>query len=128
MQRSGRNWMNGFSSCGRPVRGDVGMTGEVTLRGRVLPVGGIKMKILAAHRAGLDTVILPKRNEKDMTDVPAEVRNAMTFVLAERIDDAIEAALLPANDDTDADDTDLEEIISSQIDSVTATASALHQV
>jgi ATP-dependent Lon protease len=112
----------------RVVRSNVGMTGEVTLRGRVLPVGGIKMKILAAHRAGLDTVILPKRNEKDLEDVPAEVRNAMTFVLAERIDDAIEAALLPANDDTDADDTDLEEIISSQIDSVTATASALHQV
>jgi ATP-dependent Lon protease len=106
----------------RIVRGNVGMTGEVTLRGRVLPVGGIKMKILAAHRAGLDTVILPKRNEKDLDDVPAEVRNAMTFVLAERIDDAIEAALLPANDDSDAVDPDLEEIISSQIDSVPATA------
>jgi ATP-dependent Lon protease len=94
----------------RVVRGNVGMTGEVTLRGRVLPVGGIKMKILAAHRAGLDTVILPKRNEKDMTDVPAEVRNAMTFVLVERIDDAIEAALLPTKVDSTAVDPDLNPI------------------
>ena len=94
----------------RVVRGNVGMTGEVTLRGRVLPVGGIKMKILAAHRAGLDTVILPKRNEKDLEDVPAEVRNAMTFVLAERIDDAIEVALLPSNDGIDAADPNLNRI------------------
>jgi ATP-dependent Lon protease len=112
----------------RVVRGNVGMTGEVTLRGRVLPVGGIKMKILAAHRAGLDTVILPKRNEKDLEDVPAEVRKAMTFVLAERIDDAIEAALLPMKDDSDAVDSDFEQIMRRpQIDSVSVTASALTQ-
>ena len=65
---------------GRPIRGDVGMTGEVTLRGRLLPVGGIKMKMLAAHRAGLTTVILPKRNEKDLDDLPDEVRNTLLFV------------------------------------------------
>jgi ATP-dependent Lon protease len=80
---------------GRPVRGDLGMTGEVTLRGRVLPVGGIKMKILAAHRAGLTTVILPKRNEKDLDDLPDEVRNTMLFVLAESIDEAFKVAFTP---------------------------------
>ena len=111
----------------RVVRGNVGMTGEVTLRGRVLPVGGIKMKILAAHRAGLDTVILPKRNEKDLEDVPAEVRNAMTFVLAERIDDAIEAALVPTTDGSV--DTDLEQIMGRpQIESASVTALARTQV
>jgi ATP-dependent Lon protease len=79
----------------QPVRGDVGMTGEVTLRGRVLPVGGIKMKILAAHRAGLNTVILPKRNEKDLDELPAEVSESMQFVLVERIDEALDVALRP---------------------------------
>ncbi len=69
------------------------MTAEDTLRGRVLPVGGIKMKVLAAHRAGLKTVILPKRNGRDLEDVPEEVRNAMKFVLVERIDEAIDSAL-----------------------------------
>ena len=76
---------------GKPVRGDVGMTGEVTLRGRVLPVGGIKMKVLAAHRAGLTTVVLPKRNEKDLDDLPDEVRNTMLFVMVDHIDEALEA-------------------------------------
>jgi ATP-dependent Lon protease len=79
----------------RPVRSDVGMTGEVTLRGRVLPVGGIKMKVLAAHRAGLTKVILPKRNEKDLEELPEEVMKALTFVPVERIDEAIGVALLP---------------------------------
>lgn len=77
---------------GNPVRSEVGITGEITLRGRVLPVGGIKMKVLAAHRAGLKTVILPKRNERDLEELPDEVRKDMRFVLAERVDDAIEAA------------------------------------
>ena len=78
---------------GRPVKGSLGMTGEVTLRGRVMPIGGVKMKVLAAHRAGLTTVILPKRNERDLEELPADVRSRMTFVLVERIDEALEAGL-----------------------------------
>jgi ATP-dependent Lon protease len=80
----------------RPVRQDVGMTGEITLRGRVLPVGGVKMKVLAAHRAGLTTVIIPKRNQHDLDDLPDDVRQAMTFVLVEHIDDVLQTALPPA--------------------------------
>ncbi len=95
----------------RIVRSEVGMTGEVTLRGRVLPVGGIKMKILAAHRAGLKTVILPKRNEKDLEDVPDEVRDTMNFILVDRIDEAIEAALKPTKDGIDAADSNLDQIL-----------------
>jgi ATP-dependent Lon protease len=78
----------------RPVRSDVGMTGEITLRGQVLPVGGIKEKVLAAHRSGLRTVILPKRNEKDLDEIPWEIREEMAFVLADRVDQALEAALI----------------------------------
>ncbi len=83
---------------GRPVRGNVGMTGEVTLRGRVLPVGGIKMKVLAAHRAGLDTVILPKRNARDLDDVPQDVRKRMQFVMVEKIGEAFEIALTSSDE------------------------------
>lgn len=79
----------------RPVCHGVGMTGEITLRGRVLPVGGVKMKVLAAHRAGLTTVILPKRNERDLEELPNEVRQKLTFVLAETIDDVLHNALQP---------------------------------
>jgi ATP-dependent Lon protease len=78
---------------GRTVRSDVGMTGEMTLRGRVLPIGGVKMKVLAAHRAGLTTVILPRRNERDLEDVPEDVRGKMSFVLVDRIDEALKAGL-----------------------------------
>ena len=81
---------------GRTVRPEVGMTGEVTLQGRVLPIGGVKQKVLAAHRAGLTEVVLPKRNEADLDDVPAKVREAMTFHLAASIDDVLAAALAPA--------------------------------
>lgn len=77
----------------RLVKNDVAMTGEITLRGRVLPVGGIKEKVLAAHRAGLKTVILPKRNEKDLDELPDEVRNEMKFVFAENVSDVFDAAL-----------------------------------
>ena len=83
---------------GRPVRSNVAMTGEITLRGQVLPVGGIKAKVLAAHRAGLDTVILPRRNEPDIDDIPQEVRDSMTFVFADDVTTVLEAALMPAND------------------------------
>ena len=78
---------------GVPVRPIVGMTGEVTLQGRVLPIGGVKQKVLAAHRAGLTEVILPKRNEFDLEDVPEEVRDAMTFHLAATITDVLTPAL-----------------------------------
>lgn len=78
---------------GQPVKNGVGMTGEVTLRGRVMPVGGVKMKILAAHRAGLNTVILPKRNERDLDDLPDDVREAISFVLVDKIDEAVRAAI-----------------------------------
>jgi len=77
----------------RLVRSDVAMTGEITLRGRVLPVGGIKEKVLAAHRAGLKTVILPKRNEKDLDDLPEQVRKEMNFVFAEQVGDVFKTAL-----------------------------------
>jgi ATP-dependent Lon protease len=78
---------------GRPVRSTVGMTGEVTLQGLVLPIGGVKQKVLAAHRMGLKEVILPRRNEKDLDDVPESVRKAMTFHLASRVDEVLEFAL-----------------------------------
>ena len=76
-----------------PVRPTVGMTGEVTLQGRVLPIGGLKQKVLAAHRAGLTEVILPKRNEGDLDDVPDQVREQMTFHIAEEVADVLAVAL-----------------------------------
>lgn len=79
----------------RLVRSNVAMTGEITLRGRVLPVGGIKEKVLAAHRAGIQVVILPRRNEQDLDDLPAEVRKSLTFVFAENVNDVFNAALMP---------------------------------
>jgi ATP-dependent Lon protease len=78
---------------GRPVRSELAMTGEVTLHGRVLPVGGIKEKVLAAHRSGIRIVILPRRNEKDLDDVPEEARKEMTFVLVDDVDEVFETAL-----------------------------------
>lgn len=78
----------------RPVCHTVGMTGEISLRGLVLPVGGIKDKILAAHRAGLTTVILPKRNEKDLSDLPESIHNKMHFVLAEHVDTVLKNAFV----------------------------------
>ena len=79
----------------RPVHGDVGMTGEVTLQGQVLPIGGIKRKVLAAHRHGLKTVILPQANEVDLDDVPQEIRDELSFVLVEHLDQVLERALTP---------------------------------
>jgi ATP-dependent Lon protease len=71
------------------------MTGEITLRGAVLPIGGVKEKVLAARRAGIGTVILPKRNEKDLEDVPENVRGELRFAFAENIDDVLATALEP---------------------------------
>jgi ATP-dependent Lon protease len=82
---------------GRPVRHTVGMTGEVTLQGRVLPIGGVKQKVLAAHAAGLTDVVLPERNRGDLDDVPAEVRDAMKFHFAMSIDEVLGVALEPAS-------------------------------
>lgn len=86
---------------GRPVRADLGMTGEMTLRGQVLPIGGVKQKVLAAHRAGLKAVILPKRNEVDLDDVPEDVRKEMEFFLVDTVDDWLKTALRPAQPETD---------------------------
>jgi len=82
----------------RPVRADVGMTGEITLRGQVLPIGGVKQKILAAHRAGLKTVILPQRNEADLEDLPEDIREELHFVLVDDIEQVLDAALRPAEE------------------------------
>lgn len=77
---------------GVPVRDGVGMTGEITLRGQVLPVGGIKEKVLAAHRAGLQTICLPRRNERDLEELPKDVQNEMSFVLVDRVEQVFETA------------------------------------
>ena len=81
---------------GRPVRHTVGMTGEVTLQGRVLPIGGLKQKVLAAHAAGLTDVILPERNRGDLDDVPEDVREHMTFHPVMTVGEVLDLALEPA--------------------------------
>jgi ATP-dependent Lon protease len=78
----------------RPVHREVGMTGEITLRGRILPIGGFKEKILAAHRAGLKTVLLPKKNEKDLQEIPRKVRRDLQFIFVERMDEVLPVALI----------------------------------
>jgi ATP-dependent Lon protease len=83
---------------GRKVKPQVGMTGEITLRGQVLAIGGVKEKVLAAHRSGLTTVILPKRNEQEIDEVPDEIRETMKFIFAESVDDVLEAALEKSRD------------------------------
>jgi ATP-dependent Lon protease len=77
-----------------PVRSDVAMTGEVTLRGRVLPIGGVKEKLLAAHRAGMRTVIIPKENAKDLHEVPRSVRRALKIIPVEHVDEVLRVALV----------------------------------
>ena len=79
---------------GRAVRGDLAMTGEITLRGRVLPVGGIKEKVLAAHRLGIRTIILPKENRRDLEDIPADIRKELRFVEVEHMDEVLKEALV----------------------------------
>jgi ATP-dependent Lon protease len=78
---------------GRRVRSDVAMTGEITLRGKVLPVGGIKEKVLAAHRAGIKMILLPKLNKKDLEELPESVRKEMDFVPVDEIGEAVKVAL-----------------------------------
>ena len=78
-----------------PIRKDVAMTGEITLRGRVLPIGGLKEKILAAHRSGIKTIIIPKENEKDLEELPENVARKVTIVLVESMDEVWREALIP---------------------------------
>jgi ATP-dependent Lon protease len=79
----------------RTVRHDTAMTGEISLRGLVLPVGGIKEKVVAAHRAGIKRVMLPARNRKDFEDIPEEARRELEFIWLERVDDAVAGGLEP---------------------------------
>ena len=78
---------------GKPIRNNIAMTGEITLRGKVLPVGGIKEKVLAAARAGIKAVILPSHNEKDLEEIPKDIKNKMTFHFVERVDEVLHIAL-----------------------------------
>jgi ATP-dependent Lon protease len=80
--------------CKRPVRSDIAMTGEVTLRGRVLPIGGLKEKTLAAHRAGIRTLIIPFDNKKDVEKIPEKVREQMKFIFAKSMDEVLKHALV----------------------------------
>jgi ATP-dependent Lon protease len=84
----------------RKVRHEVGMTGEITLRGRVLPVGGVREKILAAHRAGVKTVIIPQRNIKDLVDVPKKARDDLKIIPVEHVDEVLDVALCPPEKET----------------------------
>jgi ATP-dependent Lon protease len=77
----------------KTINKDLAMTGEITLRGRVLPVGGIKEKVLAAHRAGIKTIILPKWNEKDLEDIPQDVQNKIHFYFVDKMQDVLKTAL-----------------------------------
>ena len=79
---------------GRRVRNDVAMTGEITIRGRVLPIGGLQEKVLAAKKVGIKTVILPKENEKDLDEIMDEIKDGMQFVLAETMEDVLQTALV----------------------------------
>jgi ATP-dependent Lon protease len=79
----------------RPIRADVALTGEITLRGRVLPIGGLKEKVLAAHRIGITTIVLPEDNRPDIVDVPPEIRKKLIFTFVKTMDEVIAAALLP---------------------------------
>jgi len=82
----------------KKVRADLAMTGEITLRGRVLPIGGLKEKILAAHRGNLKTVVIPKDNEKDLAEVPQNVKKALKIVFVEHIDEVLDIAFVKDED------------------------------
>ena len=84
-----------LSACnGIPARADIAMTGEITLTGLVLPVGGIKEKVLAAHRIGIKTIMMPKENKRDLEELPANVKKAIEFILVEHMDEVLETALV----------------------------------
>jgi ATP-dependent Lon protease len=89
---------------GRQVRKDVAMTGEITLRGKVLPIGGLREKAVAAHRGGITTFLLPRRNAKDVAELPAVVREGMELIQVDSLDDVLAVALLPAKTDVPAQD------------------------
>jgi ATP-dependent Lon protease len=95
----------------RPARHDVAMTGEITLRGKVLPIGGLKEKLLAAHRFGIKNIIVSKENEKDLAEVPEEVLNELNISCVETVDDVLKIALL-GDDETDAIDSSVPTIFS----------------
>ena len=78
---------------GIPVRADVAMTGEITLRGQVLPIGGLKEKLLAAHRGGIKTVLIPEENERELKEVPSQIKNSIEIILVKHLDDVINQAL-----------------------------------
>jgi ATP-dependent Lon protease len=80
--------------CRSPIRKDVAMTGEITLRGKVLPIGGLKEKILAAHRSGLKTIIVPRENEKDLADIPKNVLDSLNVYMVESMDEVLKIALV----------------------------------
>jgi ATP-dependent Lon protease len=108
----------------RKVRGDLAMTGEITLRGRVLPIGGLKEKLLAAHRGNLKTVVIPKDNEKDLADVPANVLKALDIVFVEHMDEVIKAALVP-QDETREEESNKTETLVATLSSPAMNASNL---
>src|SRR4029077_21031069 len=81
-----------------PIRSDVALTGEITLRGRVLPIGGLKEKVLAAHRIGIHTILLPEDNQPDIADISADIRKRLTFKSVKTRDEVIALALLPRSD------------------------------
>jgi ATP-dependent Lon protease len=85
--------------CRVPVRNDLAMTGEITLRGRVLPIGGLKEKVLAAHRGGIKMVLIPKENEKDIEEIPAPIMKGITLMMVEHMDDVLKHALVLADPD-----------------------------
>nr|MBC8461363.1 endopeptidase La [Deltaproteobacteria bacterium] len=90
----------------RPVSRDVAMTGEITLRGRVLSIGGLKEKVLAAHRAGIKNIIIPKENEKDLYDIPEEISESLTFLVVDNMDKVLELALKDSPDTLVGDSSD----------------------
>jgi ATP-dependent Lon protease len=109
-----------------PVKREVAMTGEITLRGRVLPIGGLKEKLLAALRSGIETVLIPKDNEKDLADIPSNVKNALNIIPVCNIDEVLINALVKMPEKIEwsmSDEAALSSVLSSQNNSLTGEAS-----